>query len=370
MRSGDIPFKFDLTDLLGRARRQAVGRIGDITLNLPFISIDVSPKDRECQVAREIVLRLRDRRVLSAWECCDGCIDNALASLKEIRQLIVDKEVELAELQDGPLFLLLDAMATGIRQFMTFEEMLRRDEDAPPHPRFGEFHRPPDVRQAYFDGLENLRGHLSRCLGQIAVIAGMPAPTDGISENYQGPWQLEAYMEPPKLVAPPVADAAMVVRIDKPAHLSAADKAAFVAFVASAGEVDPDTLPGLVDRAAALVMLLEGDAIIGTAAIKTPFPAHRQGEFDKAAVPQQAVAFPLELGWIVVDPDHRRQGHARTLVAAAVEAASNSGLYATTKTDQMRPILEENGFIVQGEPYKSVLNPTVMLTLFGKPQPT
>jgi hypothetical protein len=203
VRSGDIPFKFDLTDLLARARRQVAGRIGDVTLNLPFISIAVSPKDRERRVAREIVLRLRDRRVLSAWECCDDCIERALTSLKEIRQLIVDKEVELAELQDGPLFLLLDAMATGIRQFMTYEELLRRDKDAPPHPRFGEFHRPPDVRQAYFDGLEILRGHLSRCLGQIALIAGMPVPTEGIIENYQGPWQLEAYEAPPLLPPPP-----------------------------------------------------------------------------------------------------------------------------------------------------------------------
>lgn len=158
----------------------------------------------------------------------------------------------------------------------------------------------------------------------------------------------------------------MIVRSGKPAHLSAAEKAAFVAFVASAGEVDPGTLPGLVDRAAALVILLEGDAIVGTAAVKTPFVAHRRGEFEKAAVPQQSAAFPLELGWIVVHPNHRRQGHARTLVVAAVNAASDVGLYATTKTDQMRSILEESGFTVQGEPYRSVLNPTVMLTLFGR----
>jgi hypothetical protein len=202
MRSGDIPFKFDLTDLLARARRQISGRVGNITLNLPFVSVEVSPKDREREVAREIVLRLRDRRVLSAWECCDNCIDNALASLREIRQLIVDKEVELADMQDGPLFLLLDAMAAGIRQFMTFEEWLRRDEPAAPHPRFGEFHRPGDVRQAYFDGLEILRGHLSRCLGQIARIAGMPLPDEGVIAHYQGPWQLEAYSEPMALPAP------------------------------------------------------------------------------------------------------------------------------------------------------------------------
>lgn len=186
-----------MTDLLGRVRRQASGRLGDVTINLPFLSIAVSPKDRERQLAREIVIRLRDRRVLSAWECCDDCIDKALASLREIRQTLTDKQVELSDMQDGPLFLLLDAMASGIRQFMTFEELLRRDRDARPHPRFGDFHRPSHTRQAYFDALEILRGHLSRCLGQVAAIAGMPAPEEGLIVNYQGPWQIEVYLEPP-----------------------------------------------------------------------------------------------------------------------------------------------------------------------------
>ncbi len=143
------------------------------------------------------MIRLRDRRVLSAWECCDDCVDKALTSLKEIRQTLVDKQVELADMQDGPLSLLLDAMTAGIRQFMTFEELLRRGKNAPPHPRFGDFHRPPETRQAYFDALEILRGHLSRCLGQIAAIAGMPTPDEGLIANYQGPWQIEAYREPP-----------------------------------------------------------------------------------------------------------------------------------------------------------------------------
>lgn len=177
MRSGSIPFKFDITDLLARTRRQISGRVGNVTLSLPFVSIAVNPKDKERQIAREVVIRLRDRRVLSAWECCDNCIDNALASLQEIRQTLVNKQVELSDLQDGPLYLLLDAMAAGIRQFMTFEELLRRDDDAPPHPRFDDFRRPPDTRQAYFDALEVLRGHLSRCLGQVAVIGGMPDQT-------------------------------------------------------------------------------------------------------------------------------------------------------------------------------------------------
>jgi len=80
MRTGKIPFRFDMTDLLGRARQRYAKHVGDVTLNLPFVSIAVNPKDKERQVARELVIRLADRRVLSAWECCDGCIDNALTS--------------------------------------------------------------------------------------------------------------------------------------------------------------------------------------------------------------------------------------------------------------------------------------------------
>ena len=192
MRTGAIPFKFDISDLLKRARGQA-HRVGDVTINLPFVSFSVSPRDREEQIAREIVIRLRDRRVLSAWECCDGCIDNALASLREIRQILLDKQVELSDAQDGPLYLLLDAMLVGIRQFMTFEELLRRSPDAPPHPRFAKYCL-PEHRQGYFDGLELLRGHLSRCLGQVAAIAGMDAPSEGLIANYQGPWDERAYL--------------------------------------------------------------------------------------------------------------------------------------------------------------------------------
>ncbi len=121
MRSGAIPFKFDMTDLLARARRTVNNRLGSVTLNLPFVSIAVNPRDLERQVARELVIRLKDRRVLSAWECCDDCINRALTSLQEIRQILVDKQVELSDVPDGPLYLLIDTMMLGIRQFLTYQ---------------------------------------------------------------------------------------------------------------------------------------------------------------------------------------------------------------------------------------------------------
>jgi hypothetical protein len=194
MRKESTPFQFDITDVLKRFRRIARSRIGGVTLSLPFISVGVSPKSREKQIARELVTRLKDRRVLNARECCDNCINEALTSLQEIRAHLVDKHVELSELQDGPLYLLIDAMLLGIRQFLTFEQRLTQRTVVPPGgARNSDFYRAPEIRQAYFDGLEILRGHLSRCLGQVAKLAGMNAPANGLIPNYQGAWQTEVY---------------------------------------------------------------------------------------------------------------------------------------------------------------------------------
>jgi hypothetical protein len=87
-------------------------------------------------------------------------------------------------------------MALGIRQFLTYEETVKRDDDAPDSLRFRDLRRTADSRQKYFDALEMLRGHLSRCLGQVATIAGTQNLTSGLIVNYQGGWQLEAYVPP------------------------------------------------------------------------------------------------------------------------------------------------------------------------------
>lgn len=201
MRSGAIPFQFDLSDMLGKARRRLSGSIGDVTLNLPFVSIAVSPKDRERVIARELIIRLSDRRVLSSHECCDGCIDGSLASLQEIRQALVEKQVELSKMQDGPLYLLIDMMRQGIRQFQTYEERLRVSDDGTALKPRGEFWREPEVRQHYFDALELLRAHISRCLVEAATIGGVD-PAQSVRVEYQGAWPLDRYLEPKSLSAP------------------------------------------------------------------------------------------------------------------------------------------------------------------------
>ena len=195
MRERKAPFRFDFTELLSVARRKLGGRVGGVTINLPFISVSVDPDDAERQAAREIVIQLADRRVLNAWECCDNCIDHAIESLQEIRKTLVDKQVQLSAATDGPLYLLIELMLGGIRQFMTFTERLDQQSESslilPTDVR-----RPRETRETYFDALESLRAHLYRCLAQVAVIAAIDIPRISEPMRYDSVWQVEAYVMP------------------------------------------------------------------------------------------------------------------------------------------------------------------------------
>lgn len=162
----------------------------------------------------------------------------------------------------------------------------------------------------------------------------------------------------------------MTIRAARPADFSDREIEDFIAFVREGGEVNPATLPALVDRATLLVTRHEDGNLIGTAAIKRPHDNHRRGEFAKAGVAASSDAFPGELGWIVVQPAHRRKGIARSLVDAAIRAVSELGIYSTTKSDQMRRMLPEFGFVELGQPYPSALDHDAMLTLFGRVSPS
>lgn len=180
MRILPPPFQFDLSSLIARMRKLPRALDG-ISINLPFVSISVKPDDTERLVAREIVIRMADRRVLNAFECCDDCIAHALSSIQEIRCLLVDKQVELSEHTNGALYLLIEAMAEAIRQFSTFEQTLGRGlED----------------RQKYFAALEMLRAHLHRVLRQVALIASVKIPKIASHMRYDDAWQIEAYARP------------------------------------------------------------------------------------------------------------------------------------------------------------------------------
>lgn len=193
MRTGAIPFQFDISSIVRQLMRRPAAPLAAVTFQFPFVTVLAEPRSLERRIAAEILIRTKDRRVLSSWECCDNCIDNALRSLQEIRSGLVEKQVELITETDGILNHIIELMLVAIRQFLTFEQTLSGADLAKRKER-KEFHRPPEDRQTYFDALELLRGHLSRCLGQIAIVAGMNVPSDGLIAGYQGPWQLEAYI--------------------------------------------------------------------------------------------------------------------------------------------------------------------------------
>lgn len=201
MRNLPPPFRFDLRGLLTEARRKINSRVDGLSINLPFISFRINPTDLEKKTAREIVIRMADRRVLNASECCDNCIDQALTSLKDIRSLLVDKQVDLSHAVDGPLYLLIELQLEAIRQFLTFEQRLISSPSRARLlvPETSDFRRPGDIREQYFAALEMLRGHLHRCLLQVAKIGDTIIPKIVDHMRYEEAWQLESYEKPPEL---------------------------------------------------------------------------------------------------------------------------------------------------------------------------
>lgn len=188
------PFKFDVSGLVQKARRHVKKRVDGVTINLPFISFSVRPDDLEQKAAREIVIRLANKRVLNAFECCDSCVEKALASLQDIRSLLVEKQVDLSGQADGAVYLIMELMLEAIRQFFTFEEGLRASTPNFPGAIHTRIHR--DDLEPYFAALEMLRGHLFRCLNQVAIIADITIPKIAEHMRYDNAWQLDAYQEP------------------------------------------------------------------------------------------------------------------------------------------------------------------------------
>jgi len=144
---------FDVSSVLRKAKHLPKPKVKGITVNLPFLSIDITASNIERKIAREVLIRLRDKRVLVANECCPTCINNSLASIQEIRTLLVNKQVELPD-ENSALFVLFDLMLAGIRQFLTFTER----------------YEPIINRNGYLGALEVLRGHLLRCVQEIAKV--------------------------------------------------------------------------------------------------------------------------------------------------------------------------------------------------------
>lgn len=190
--------KFDISKTIKSARKYINKHVDGVTIEIPFMTFSVKPTDIEKKVARELLIRLLDKRVLKAQECCDNCIDSALTSLQEVRKVLVDKQVDLADYHDGGLYLLIELMAEVIRQFLTYEESLKQKKRV--HHGSPESYREMDVRQAYFDALNQLRFHIHSCLNQVAKIAEMETPKIDSYLKSDNAWMLSLYLRPEGLL--------------------------------------------------------------------------------------------------------------------------------------------------------------------------
>jgi len=178
---GDIPFFYGVMKHL----------IENGWVDREFVAArTVGWEDIERKVARELMIRLPDKRVLDSKECCDDCIEKSLASIQTIRAILIDKQVELVQVHDGSLYLLIEFMAEGVRQFLTITEPL----STPPSPQRAARRFKP--REEYFAALEQLRFHLHSCLQQVAKIAEMETPKVAAFLRSQQEWEEAQYLRP------------------------------------------------------------------------------------------------------------------------------------------------------------------------------
>src|SRR5207249_1084444 len=118
--------------------------------------------------------------------------------LQEIRAFLVDKQVDLTNMPDSPLYLLVEMQLEAIRQFLTFEQRLQEARSGKivvvsKHP---DFRRAAEQRDGYFAALEMLRAHLHRCLLQVAKVANTTVPKIADHMRYDEAWKLDAYEKP------------------------------------------------------------------------------------------------------------------------------------------------------------------------------
>ncbi len=112
----------------------------------------------------------------------------------DVSALVAKAARHVKKRTDGGLYLILELMLTGIRQFFTFEEGLRATNPDFPG-ELGTRLQRHDL-QPYFSALEMLRGHLYRCLTQVAIVANTKIPKIADHMRYENAWQLAVYKQP------------------------------------------------------------------------------------------------------------------------------------------------------------------------------
>jgi len=112
-----------------------------------------------------------------------------------------------------------------------------------------------------------------------------------------------------------------------------------------------ENLPLRIRSAHSLAFFYDDDLIAGIAGLKSPDPSRREECFQSAQADADASAFPLELGWVYVEPAYRGAGIGERLCRILLARAPANGVYATTRPDNrsMLRILGSLGFLRAGD---------------------
>lgn len=154
----------------------------------------------------------------------------------------------------------------------------------------------------------------------------------------------------------------------QPCFFTEAELQDFMALVRAGGEVGDAVIDNNVRSAKCLAFLRQGDCLSGIAALKKPLLSYREKIEKKSGVAVEVSEFSFELGYVFVLPSARLQGFSIELTAAALSAAENEGVFATSRTnnDGMHSTLGRFGFNKAGSVYAS-RNANHHLQLFLRP---
>ncbi|WP_157616936.1 GNAT family N-acetyltransferase [Rhodanobacter sp. Soil772] len=137
-----------------------------------------------------------------------------------------------------------------------------------------------------------------------------------------------------------------IVIAEKPSAFDSKAIDEFVALVLVGGEVLAQGLRDRVLQAESIALLKKDDQLLGVAGLKRPTRSHRAEVFERSRTVLDAKEFLLELGWVYVVPIARGQGHSLPLCSAVVDAATGSGVFATSRVENhgMHRTLAQLGF--------------------------
>jgi predicted GNAT family N-acyltransferase len=129
----------------------------------------------------------------------------------------------------------------------------------------------------------------------------------------------------------------------------------FTTLVMAGGEVAAQNLGYRIRSAARLIFLTEERCLAGIAALKLPLTSYRKQISTKSGFPLPPTEYPFELGWVLVVPSARGRKFSLELTRAALAAAGNSGVFATSRTgnEHMHTTLTRCGFSRAGQTYPS-----------------